>query len=115
MCTTKHFPQERPSYLTLILVEPTIVSRYLYAENEEAHHFATEIAVKATNKRRDIWDSRESAVQWLAKRAPWKYWDPRVIRLHVVRSEAEFVIRHILIEACRNMDFARLLGHKETL
>jgi hypothetical protein len=115
MCATKHFPQERPPYLTLIIVEPTIVSRYLYTENEVAHNFATEMAVKATNKRRDIWDNRESAIQWLAKRAPWKYWDPRVIRLHVVRIEVEFVIRHILIEACRSMAFGRLLRRKETL
>jgi len=27
---------------------------------------------------------RESVSQWLAKRTPWKDWDPRVLRLHIV-------------------------------
>lgn len=85
MCSTAEFPTNKPPYIGILLVEPAIVSKELYTDNIDAHDFATDMAIKATNARRDTWDSRDNAFQWLSKSPPWKFWDPRALRLYAVR------------------------------
>jgi hypothetical protein len=82
-----------------VLVEPTITPRYIEDEHGEVHQFARQMAVQTTEKRRDTWDDKDSALTWLAKRPPWKSWDRRVLRLHVVGSKINSMIGdHILTE-----------------
>jgi hypothetical protein len=99
MCTSVHLPQEPPPYLQIVLVEPTITPRYIEDEHGEVHQFARQMAIQTTEKRRDTWDDKDSALTWLAKRPPWKSWDRRVLRLHVVGSKINSMIGdHILTE-----------------
>ena len=82
-----------------MLAEPTIMPRYIEEEHGEVHQFARQMAVQMTEKRRDTWDNKDSALIWLAKRPPWKSWDRRVLRLHVVGSKVISMIdAHILNE-----------------
>ena len=50
-------------------------------------------AVELAKTRKDIWPSREDAHQWLAKRLPYKTWDPRILQLYVVCYDAIFLFR----------------------
>ncbi|KZP33541.1 alpha/beta-hydrolase [Athelia psychrophila] len=82
MCSTVDFPSGSVPYASFILVEPTIVSEQIYNDNIDAHQFVDEMVISNTLKRRDVWDDRETAIQWLSKRSPWKFWDPRALQLY---------------------------------
>lgn len=60
-------------------------SSYVPTDNIDAHQFVDEMVISNTLKRRDVWDDRETAIQWLSKRSPWKFWDPRALQLYSVR------------------------------
>ena len=64
-----------------------MVTTELYTENIEAHEFATAMACKSSSSRRDTWDDKESAFEWLSKKRPWKSWDSRALRLFTVRLD----------------------------
>lgn len=82
--STMLFPNgSRIPYECMILVEPGIVDRQTFAANEHDRKRLAAL-VKVVLSRRDEWDSREAASAWFLKRAPWKNWDPRVVRLYVV-------------------------------
>ena len=46
----------------------------------------TVFLTNSAEKRRDVFPSREEALTWLQSRAGFKVWDPRVLRIFVVRS-----------------------------
>jgi len=81
MLTTKEFPVSELPYVSLILVEPTMVSKELYEAHIDDRNATMDFTVGATTVRRDAWPSREEAFKWLSKRFPWQVWDPRVVRL----------------------------------
>ena len=87
MCSTTAFPENKPPYIAILLSEPTMVTTELYTENIEAHEFATAMACKSSSSRRDTWDDKESAFEWLSKKRPWKSWDSRALRLFTVRLD----------------------------
>lgn len=87
MLTTKEFSDNVP-YVSMILVEPTMVTKELYMDTLEFRNTTMDFTVGATSVRRDTWPSKEAAFAWLSKRQPWNSWDPRVVRLYTVSSSA---------------------------
>lgn len=82
--TTAVYPQDRPPYSSIILVEPPMMTREIYAMAVEEGTVLLR-AIEIARTRKDIWASREEARAWFAKRLPWNRWDPRVFDLHIVR------------------------------
>lgn len=41
-------------------------------------------AIESTQKRKDIWASREEARDWMKEREPYRRWDPQVLDLFIV-------------------------------
>ncbi|KAF8189453.1 Alpha/beta hydrolase fold-1 [Mycena galopus ATCC 62051] len=67
-------------YVSLILIEPTVIPRELFYQEIDDRVSTMEFVVGATTTRRERWRSREDAYSWLSKRVPWESWDPRVLR-----------------------------------
>ncbi|KAJ7759148.1 alpha/beta-hydrolase [Mycena metata] len=77
LSTVDYSPNDLP-YSSMILVEPTFMTKELLAE---AFKRPTEIVrvMNAVKNRRDIWESKEAARAWFAKRLPWNRWDTRIL------------------------------------
>lgn len=43
-------------------------------------------AIESTQKRKDVWASREEARNWMKEREPYNRWDPQVLDLFIVSS-----------------------------
>ncbi|KAL7282102.1 hypothetical protein ACG7TL_003571 [Trametes sanguinea] len=76
------YPTESLPYTTLVLVEPTMMTRKIL---EHALDEGTVLlrAIEVARKRKDVWPSREAARQWFAKRVPWSRWHPRILDLYI--------------------------------
>ncbi len=72
-------------YSSLILVEPPIMTRKVFARATKKGK-AWELLVEMAKTRKDIWPSREAARDWMSKRLPWNCWTPRCLDLFVVSS-----------------------------
>ncbi|KAF9064750.1 hypothetical protein BDP27DRAFT_1229930 [Rhodocollybia butyracea] len=83
MLTTKTFSLSNLPYVSLILVEPTMITRELFEAHFDERIRSMEMSVGATEVRRDVWADREEAFKWLSRRFPFRTWDPRVVRLLV--------------------------------
>ena len=73
-------------YVSMILIEPTVVTRELFNTTLDDRMAHMDFVVAMTNARRDIWSSNEHAFEYFKTRFPWKFWDPRVLRLLTVNS-----------------------------
>ncbi|PPQ76780.1 hypothetical protein CVT26_001952 [Gymnopilus dilepis] len=82
LMTTKHLPTPY-QYMSLILIEPTLVTRDLFNAHLEERMEQMDFAVSTTLTRRDNWQSREQAFRYFKKRIPWGMWDERVVQLYV--------------------------------
>ncbi|TFK86474.1 alpha/beta-hydrolase [Polyporus arcularius HHB13444] len=69
-------------YSSLILVEPPIMTRKVFARATKKGK-AWELLVEMAKTRKDIWPSREAARDWMSKRLPWNSWTPRCLDLFV--------------------------------
>ncbi|KAF7350206.1 AB hydrolase-1 domain-containing protein [Mycena venus] len=78
--TTRDKPLSAIPYVSLILIEPTVVPRGLYYLHVDDLASTMQFVVMATASRRERWRSREDAHAWLSRRVPWDSWDPRVLR-----------------------------------
>ncbi|KAJ7055563.1 Alpha/beta hydrolase fold-1 [Mycena amicta] len=67
-------PQLNPEIIILLEI-PSYIPEHL----RHTHNYLAD----ASEKRRDIWPSREAAFELFNSRAAWKSWDPRVLRLFV--------------------------------
>ncbi|KAJ7492962.1 Alpha/beta hydrolase fold-1 [Mycena galericulata] len=78
MMSMRGLPLAAIPYVSVVLIEPTLATREMFYR-----HIAdtTATMVAATMMRRDRWRSRAEAYAWFARRAPWKRWDPRVLRI----------------------------------
>ncbi|KAF9474695.1 alpha/beta-hydrolase [Pholiota conissans] len=81
--TTNFVPTFAHQYAALILVEPTMVTREVFASELEDRMSAMEFAVTATSARRDRWTSRAEALTYFVKRVPWGMWDERIVKILV--------------------------------
>ena len=66
-------------------MEPSLVTRAVFAEHAQNRQAALDLMYKAMSARRDIWGSRAEATTYFKKRLPWKIWDPRTLDLFAVR------------------------------
>ena len=48
-------------------------------------HDGTQVVASGTEKRRDIWPSREEALAYFRSKAAYQAWHPRAVELYVVR------------------------------
>ncbi|KAJ3729281.1 Alpha/beta hydrolase fold-1 [Lentinula raphanica] len=83
MLTTKNFPLSHLPYVSLVLIEPTMITREMFEAHFDDRIRSMEMSVGATEVRRDVWPDREEAFRWLSRRFPFRTWDPRVVRLLV--------------------------------
>ncbi|KAE9393434.1 hypothetical protein BT96DRAFT_863528 [Gymnopus androsaceus JB14] len=81
--TTQCFPISNLPYVSLVLVEPTMITREMFEAHFDTRIKAMEMVVGATEVRRDVWPDREEAFRWLSRRFPFRNWDPRVVRILV--------------------------------
>ncbi|KAJ7131540.1 Alpha/Beta hydrolase protein [Mycena crocata] len=79
--TTRDIPLPALPFVSLILIEPTVIPRELFYHEIEERLSTMEFVVSATLTRRERWRSREEAHAWLARRVPWDSWDPRALRM----------------------------------
>ncbi|KAJ4470388.1 alpha/beta-hydrolase [Lentinula edodes] len=77
------FPLSHLPYVSLILIEPTMITREMFEAHFDDRIRSMEMSVGATEVRRDVWPDREEAFRWLSRRFPFRTWDPRVVRLLV--------------------------------
>lgn len=80
-----HLNRELP-YAAMILIEPTVVTRELFNAKLDERMAHMNFVVAMTSARRDFWSSNEHAFEYFQTRFPWKFWDPRVLRLLTVNS-----------------------------
>lgn len=80
----KAIPLPEIPYVSVVLVEPTVTNPAMFYR-----HIVDSVTavVAATVMRRERWRSRDEAFAWLERRAPWKRWDKRVLRIFVVRAQ----------------------------
>ncbi|KAJ7509016.1 hypothetical protein B0H11DRAFT_2270556 [Mycena galericulata] len=90
-------------YSAMILVEPTMMTKEIFAQGSELSEMTR--VIDAVKKRRDIWESREAARAWFTQRLPWKRWDARVLDAFVVRDfrQEDYIFRRHSNNS--NMDF----------
>jgi hypothetical protein len=86
MLALNEFSSQQIPFVSIFLVEPTIIPQEFFNETIERRIASAEESMNATFKRRDSWASKDDAASWLSNRAPWKAWDPRVLHLYVVCS-----------------------------
>ncbi|KAF9465305.1 Alpha/beta hydrolase fold-1 [Collybia nuda] len=83
MLAMKGFLPQQSPYKAVFLVEPTMLSPEVYdAEARKLYDYVSSTKEHTLN-RRDVWESKEIALEWLGSRMPWKAWDPRVLKLYV--------------------------------
>ncbi|KAJ7612833.1 hypothetical protein DFH06DRAFT_1015124, partial [Mycena polygramma] len=76
----KTIPSHDIPYVAFMFIEPTLATPDVFYRTAAAN---TPSYVGAAMSRRDRWRSREEAAAWLKRRAPWKRWDVRVLRLFI--------------------------------
>ncbi|KDR69560.1 hypothetical protein GALMADRAFT_145312 [Galerina marginata CBS 339.88] len=79
LTTTLFGPPNAVPFEMVILIEPPMFSPEMANNMTEMYR----IVEKTTSSRRSMWNSKEEAYMWLKKRSPWKFWDPRILKLHV--------------------------------
>ncbi|KAF8967921.1 Alpha/Beta hydrolase protein [Flammula alnicola] len=62
----------------VILVDPPLFTPPMADQMTDMFRFVEQ----TTPHRRSIWESRNAAHEWLKSRIPWKFWDPRVLKLY---------------------------------
>ena len=67
-------------------MEPSLVTREVFAKHGQKRQAALDLMYKAMEARRDTWGSRAEALAYFKKRLPRKIWDPRILDLLAVRS-----------------------------
>jgi len=66
----------------MILVDPPMMTREIFAIAFEEPTLLKSV-MEMTRNGKDIWVTREAALAWYSRRAPWQKWDPRVLRLFI--------------------------------
>ena len=72
------------SLSSLILIEPVMVPPPI--GNPDPRIEIGKKNVEGVLKRRDRWANMDELQTWLAKRYPYKIWDPRIIDIYLVRA-----------------------------
>ncbi|KAI0730568.1 alpha/beta-hydrolase [Earliella scabrosa] len=80
--STLGYATDNLPYSSLVLVEPPIMTREVFARATKKGK-AWEILIEMARNRKDIWPSRDAARAWMAKRLPWSTWTPRCLDLFV--------------------------------
>ncbi|KAJ7621153.1 alpha/beta-hydrolase [Roridomyces roridus] len=76
------YPLDKLPYSSMILVEPTMMTKEILDKTFKTPSELSRV-IDAVKQRKDIWQSREVARAWFAKRLPWKRWDPRVLDIFI--------------------------------
>ncbi|KAJ7204123.1 Alpha/beta hydrolase fold-1 [Mycena pura] len=86
LLAVKDIPVGAVPYVSIVFIEPYLATRPIYY----THVGDTQQAlVAATIMRRARWGSRAEAAAWLRARAPWKFWDARVLQRFVEHGLAD--------------------------
>ncbi|EPS95148.1 hypothetical protein FOMPIDRAFT_1025931 [Fomitopsis schrenkii] len=81
LLSTVPLPSDKLPYRAIVLMEPSLVTRAVFAKHGQNRQAALDLMYKAMEARRDTWGSREEALAYFKKRLPWKIWDPRILGL----------------------------------
>lgn len=86
MYATKCFSESpRIPFEAVVLVEPPMIDRQVFHDKIEDRKRQISMLTKVISTQRNQWDSRAAAYEWFVTRFPWKGWDDRVLRIHIVR------------------------------
>ncbi|RDB31000.1 hypothetical protein Hypma_000089 [Hypsizygus marmoreus] len=83
MLSMKNFPVQKPPFIAVFLVEPTMLSQELFDAHAKEREHGARATMKVTLERRDSWPSREAAASYLRQRLPWKAWDAPVFDIYI--------------------------------
>lgn len=67
-------------FQSFVLVEPMLITC-----GHDRIYGKSDILVTGALRRRDVWPSREAALEAFNSRPSWKAWDEEVLKLYVVR------------------------------
>ncbi|KAJ3530386.1 hypothetical protein NM688_g7719 [Phlebia brevispora] len=70
-------------YEAMILIEPIIISHSIFQSHADHWRSEGRKMSEGTKKRRDVWESREAALEHLSQRYPWNLWDRSVLKIFV--------------------------------
>ncbi|KAI0648732.1 alpha/beta-hydrolase [Trametes meyenii] len=70
-------------YEAIILAEPALITREVYDANLAEREGALKAMNKAISKRRDTWNDRNEAGEYMKQRFPWMLWDARIRDLFI--------------------------------
>ena len=77
------YPHHKLPCTSVVLVEPPMMTREIHERFVESGVNLMR-AMEGIKRRKDIWDARAAAHEWLAQRVPWRAWDARVLQAYVV-------------------------------
>lgn len=86
MYSTKFFAPKVIPYAAMLLLEPPMIDRDVFQANLKDRQRQLKLVTAAVIKSRASWPDKPSALDYFAKRPPWRSWDRRVLELYVVRS-----------------------------
>ncbi|GLB40575.1 putative alpha/beta hydrolase family protein [Lyophyllum shimeji] len=79
----KKAPVNRPPYIAIFLIEPTMISQELFDAHAKERQKSAKMSMKFTLERRDTWPDREAAAAYLRRKLPWKAWDSQVFDIYI--------------------------------
>jgi len=103
----RNSPIQRPPYVAIFLIEPTILSQELFVAHAAEREQFAKMSMKATLERRDTWPGREAAASYLRCRLPWKSWDARVFDIYIkhgLRTVVSFDGQAVVLKASKRQE-----------
>ncbi|KZV76686.1 alpha/beta-hydrolase [Peniophora sp. CONT] len=83
MYSTKFFAAKDVPYAAMLLIEPPLIDRDVFEANHKDRQRQLKFVTAAVSKSRASWPNKASALEYFAKRPPWRTWDRRVLELYV--------------------------------
>ncbi|KAJ7201833.1 hypothetical protein GGX14DRAFT_571097 [Mycena pura] len=65
--------------LSIIMVEPSMMDEETWNTSHEEIQPFFDMYANAVKRRRDVWASKEAALNYFMGRFPWNSWDPRIV------------------------------------
>ena len=70
----------------MLLVEPPMIDRHVFQANLKDRQRQLKFVTAAVSKSRASWPDKRTALEYFAKRPPYRAWDRRVLELYIVRG-----------------------------
>lgn len=81
--STLGLPANAIPYLSSIFIEPMLLTNSQWLLTSDRRKELSEFVGGFIRRRKDTWESRQKAFEWMRGKDPWKDWDERVVRAFV--------------------------------